>query len=709
MDQRPNGLTFKTPASTMAAWSKVKGIKAATKVEPNELMVLGEIGWEVTAKSVKEQLKDMGKGPVTVQINSPGGDAFEGIAIYNLLKDHPAKVSVKVLGLAASAASVIAMAGDDIEMGVGAMLMIHSAWGLVAGNKKDLQEFASILDSLDTSIAELYSRRSGKDVKSVMKLMEAETWLTAGEAVAEGFADSMSPDEDEEDKKKARNSMSMPTAHLPASGRSMMGVALARASAVAGFPNGRNARNSQDQSTMNIYAKKLKELQAAREEKSARLSEIMAKAKDEERDLTSDEAAEFDELDSAIATIENSMRVTRFEMRMADSANPVETDRENPAAIRNSRGAPFINTKPKDKDEDFKGQNYTRMVIAMALSRNHMVPAGEIAKARWGKTNPTLVNLIRMAAVPGGGSGSGEWGSELVQADGRYTGDFIEYLHEMTVYDKLPLREVPANVTIKGTDGAATGYWVGQSKGIPASSASASAVSLTPLKVAALAVISNELLEDSTPAAEQWVRDLLAKASGQRVDATFLSTAAASAGVSPAGMLNGVSAFTSAGATADNVRTDIEILMQPFIQNRNVSGLYWVTNPGLANALSLMRNALGQVEFPGVTVEGGTFENRPLLVGDNVGSGDVILLKPSDIWKIGDSGLRVEVSRDAAIEQDTAPQGATDTPVAASANMTSMFQEESTAIKIVRRINFQKRRDHAVQYIGDAAYGGVAS
>jgi hypothetical protein len=323
---------------------------------------------------------------------------------------------------------------------------------------------------------------------------------------------------------------------------------------------------------------------------------------------------------------------------------------------------------------------------------------------RWGKSNPTLVRLIKANEVAGGGSGSGEWGAELVQADTRFTGDFIDYLYSMTVYDKMPLRQVPANVAIKGQDGTATGYWVGESKPIPASAQDFSTVSLTPLKVAALAVVSNELLRDSTPAAEQLVRDALVEASSQRVDNTFLSATAASAGVSPAGLLNGLSAMTSAGTDAAGVRGDIAQLMAPFITAKNISGLHFVTTPTLGLQLQLMRNALGMREFEGVTADGGTLEGRPLHLGDNVGAGDLILLKPSDIYRIGDSGVQVSISRDAMIEQSSAPTGVTDTPVAASQVFTSMFQAESTAIKVVRSINFAKRRTSAVAYVGDAAY-----
>jgi len=191
---KPAGLKLKTPASALAKWDKT--LLAAKSTEPVcTIDVMGEIGdsgWGddcTTALMVKAQLEAAGKAPVLVTINSPGGDAFEGIAIYNLLRAHVGNVTVNVLGLAASAASIIAMAGDKIVMGEGAFLMIHSAWGLVMGNRNDLREFADMLDKVDTSVAELYARRSKQSVADVLAMMEAETWLTGAEAVKKGFAD----------------------------------------------------------------------------------------------------------------------------------------------------------------------------------------------------------------------------------------------------------------------------------------------------------------------------------------------------------------------------------------------------------------------------------------------------------------------------------------------------------------------------------------
>jgi hypothetical protein len=466
---------------------------------------------------------------------------------------------------------------------------------------------------------------------------------------------------------------------------------------------------------MKTIAEQIRDLEATRAAKAARMTEVVQKSLDEGRSTDEAEQEEFDNLDAEIKQIDGDLvRLKRLESLAVQKGRTIEAPAAgaSPAkAASEQRGAsgPTIIVKSGDKDEAFKGQNYTRMVIAKALA--HMQGIGgqspaDIAAARWGKTNPTLVQVIK-AGVAGGGSGSGEWGAELVSADNRYTGDFIEYLYGRTLFDRLPLRTVPANVTIKGQDGAATGYWVGESKGIPVSKADFSSVSLTPLKVAALAVISNELMRDSSPAAEMLVRDALVQASAQRVDSTFLSTSAASAGVSPAGILNGVAGHNTHGAGVDGVIADFKQLTAIFQSYKNASDLAVVTTPDLAVSLGLMLTALGQPQFPGMGQDGGTLFGRPVWTGDNVPANAFIMLKPSDIWRIADSGVQVSISNVATIEQDDSPQGASDTPVAASATMMSMFQTESTAIKVVRSINFAKRRSHAVQYIDNADYGAT--
>lgn len=126
-----------------------------------------------------------------VRIHSPGGDAFDGIAIYNLLKKHSAKVVVHIDGWALSAASVIAMAGDEVMIGQGAMVMIHEAWSFTYGNAADLRVIADFLDKVSLSIAGVYADRTGETADDMLALMKAETWFTAQEAVDAKIVDTI--------------------------------------------------------------------------------------------------------------------------------------------------------------------------------------------------------------------------------------------------------------------------------------------------------------------------------------------------------------------------------------------------------------------------------------------------------------------------------------------------------------------------------------
>lgn len=168
-------------------------IKAAAGAAPAEILVYDFIGADwfgdgVTAKGVISALAEAGDSPVVVRVNSPGGDVFEGLAIYNALRAHAAGVEVVVDGLAASAASIIAMAGSKVTMNEGTMFMIHNAWTLVAGDRNDMTAQAAILGKIDVQMAGIYAGQSGAPVEDMTAAMDAETWYTADEALAAGLA-----------------------------------------------------------------------------------------------------------------------------------------------------------------------------------------------------------------------------------------------------------------------------------------------------------------------------------------------------------------------------------------------------------------------------------------------------------------------------------------------------------------------------------------
>jgi ATP-dependent protease ClpP protease subunit len=158
--------------------------------------VVGEDFWSgggITAKGVKSQLRAIGDHPVEVQLNSPGGDMFEGIAIYNVLREHPQPVTIKVLSLAASAASIIAMAGDRVEISAAGFIMIHNCWVLAMGNQHDFRELADFLKPFDSAMVEVYAQRTGKTAAEIAAWMDAETYMGAAQAIERGFADALLP------------------------------------------------------------------------------------------------------------------------------------------------------------------------------------------------------------------------------------------------------------------------------------------------------------------------------------------------------------------------------------------------------------------------------------------------------------------------------------------------------------------------------------
>lgn len=179
----------------MERWSPE--VRAADRDEERSISIYDAIGYDpwtgegVTAKRVAAALRSLGKGPVTVNINSPGGDMFEGLAIYNLLREHEGEVNVKVLGLAASAGSVIAMAGDTVQIARAGFLMIHNAWVVAMGNRNDMRELAAWLEPFDAAMADIYSTRTGLESKAVAKLMDSEAWIGGAAAVEQGFADEL--------------------------------------------------------------------------------------------------------------------------------------------------------------------------------------------------------------------------------------------------------------------------------------------------------------------------------------------------------------------------------------------------------------------------------------------------------------------------------------------------------------------------------------
>lgn len=198
VDRRVSALS---PLPVLDRWgADAAGIRPAALEQGDNVItmfdVIGEDWWSgggITAKKVGAQLRAIGDRPVEVQINSGGGDMFEGLAIYNVLREHPQEVTVKVMGMAASAASIITMAADRVEIGAASFIMIHNCWVIASGNRNDMADVAAFLAPFDQAMADVYAARTGRDTAEIAGWMDAETWLSGSTAIDRGFADALLP------------------------------------------------------------------------------------------------------------------------------------------------------------------------------------------------------------------------------------------------------------------------------------------------------------------------------------------------------------------------------------------------------------------------------------------------------------------------------------------------------------------------------------
>lgn len=195
--QKSEALIFEAPEDTVDAFDPT--VVAAIEGDEAVISIYGQIGLDPmtatdnTERRISAALRSIGKRDVTVSINSPGGNFFNGLAIYNVLRAHPAKVTVNVVGMAGSAASVIAMAGDEILMADGSFIMVHNASALIMGNKHDTADATELLGEIDDAMAEVYAARANVEKKVAAGWMDRRrgdgTMFNASSAIASGIAD----------------------------------------------------------------------------------------------------------------------------------------------------------------------------------------------------------------------------------------------------------------------------------------------------------------------------------------------------------------------------------------------------------------------------------------------------------------------------------------------------------------------------------------
>lgn len=209
MENRARKLLARTPVAKPGQnWFRMEAVSDET----TEVMIYDEIGfWGTDAAEFVNQFAAIKTPKILLRLNSPGGEIFDGVAIYNAIKAHPSYVTVRVDGLAASAASFIAMAGNEVLMTRNGTMMIHDGLGFTYGNAKDHQETASLLDKLSDNIAEIYARKTGGELATWRDFMREEVWYSSQEAVDAGLADRVVDlgEDEEDDTKGAKNQFAL--------------------------------------------------------------------------------------------------------------------------------------------------------------------------------------------------------------------------------------------------------------------------------------------------------------------------------------------------------------------------------------------------------------------------------------------------------------------------------------------------------------------
>jgi len=430
--------------------------------------------------------------------------------------------------------------------------------------------------------------------------------------------------------------------------------------------------------------------------------EIMEKAAADGTTLDAEQQECFDGNQADIKAIDGHLKRLRdMEKAAAASAKPVEGQNEKQGTT--SRVPAQVKTAPKLDP----GIAVARIARVKAIAAVKGMTQKEAAASLYGEDSATFGFFTKAAVAPALTSTPG-WAGNLVGEETSVFADFVEYLRPQTILGRfgqngIPgLRTVGFRVPLIGQTSGGAGYWVGEGQAKPLTAFDFSRTTLEPLKVANIAVASKEVLEYSSPSADGIIRDSLVAALRERLDIDFIDpTKAAVDGVSPASITNGVTPTASSGSDADAVRADVRAAFAGFIAANNAptSGV-WIMSAMTALSLSLMQNPLGQPEFPGIGMAGGTFFGLPVIVSEHVGD-YVVLVNASDIYIGDEGGFTVDFSREASVQMDSAP----DNPTTNTTVLVSLWQRNLVGFLAEREINWAKRRASSVQVISDVAWG----
>jgi len=437
-------------------------------------------------------------------------------------------------------------------------------------------------------------------------------------------------------------------------------------------------------------SERIADFEQTRTLKCERLEAIQQKASDDGRTKSEAEREEFDTLKREIESINVEVADLKdLEKLNVTKAAPVTARTPDEASTQRSGGSHSVTvTSPL-----LPGTEFIRYVQALAVSRGSTLQAVEYAK-RWHDSTPR-VELVLKAAVAAGTTTDATWAGPLAPIT-PLTQEFLALLRPQTILGKVEnFLKVPFNVSIASQTGGGTYQWVGQGAPKPVGKLQFGTVTLSILKCAGIITITEELARTSTPSAEEVIRRDMIAGIAAFLDAEFIDpTKAAVAGVSPGSVTNGVTPITTAGPTPANARTDIQAMANAMTAaNLSSAGAVLILSETNALALTNALNPLGQPLFPGMAQGGGTIMGYKAVPSQAAGT-TVALVQPTAILYADDGGVTIDVSREASVQMDSAP----DNPALATTILTSLWQNNLVGLRAERFINWKKARAGVVQY-----------
>jgi HK97 family phage major capsid protein len=479
--------------------------------------------------------------------------------------------------------------------------------------------------------------------------------------------------------------------------------------------SGQIAANQKQGSVVKTIKERIKEFEASRAAKVAELEAVQQKALDEGRTKDASEKEKFDTLAQEIKAIDAEL----VDLKEMDALNvlkaaPIDPSvGTDPLQASKARAPALSGIRVETKLEP--GVRFARMAMAIArLKSANMGGTPEQfyrADQRWMDTAPEVALALK-AAINAGDSTTTGWASELAYAQ-NIASEFIEFLRPKTLIGRITgWRNVPFNVRVASATSGSTGYWVGQGKPIPMSQLATSSVSLGIAKVAGGVTIDKELARLSTPSAELMVRNDLARECQKVLDLSLIDpNQGGQTNIQPASLTYGVTPRSASGTAYADFKADWKSLTSTMISAQlSIASCVVVMSETTAQALSLMVTSLGNPQFPGLTMTGGTLLGLPVfttthanIAGSPQFGETIVLINPGEVFLADDGAATVEASDQVSIQMLDNPTNqstATSTPT----TMVSMWQTESISVKAVRYINWAKARSQACAFIQAAAY-----